>query len=94
MNKDREKAIDYLTILSGTGNITADEAEAIDIAISDMEKNIPKKPTPIDWEQYVGVIDNAHFLRGSCWCPNCEKAIKSGRYCDNCGQLLDWSDVE
>lgn len=70
------------------------EMKAVEIAISDMEKNIPKKPTPINYEQYAEVVRNAHSLRGFYWCPNCNTAVKSGRYCVNCGQLLDWSDEE
>jgi len=70
------------------------QREAKDMAISDMEKQIPKKPIPINYEQYVGVVRNAHYLRNHSWCPNCSKDIQSGRYCVNCGQLLDWSDEE
>lgn len=64
--------------------------EFFKMAISDIEKNIPKKPIPIDYKQYVGVIRNAEYLRNRSWCPNCHTDIKSGRYCVNCGQLLDW----
>lgn len=61
------------------------------MAISDMEKQIPKKPTKtISLEQYVG-IRNDKYLRNRFWCPNCGMGISSGRYCSTCGQLLDWS---
>lgn len=56
------------------------------------EKQIAKKPIPIDYEKYIGVIDNARFLRGAYWCPNCKHVIKSGSFCNDCGQRLDWSD--
>ena len=56
------------------------------------EKQIAKKPIPIDYEKYIGVIDNARFLRGAYWCPNCKHVIKSGSFCNDCGQKLDWSD--
>lgn len=56
------------------------------------EKQIAKKPIPIDYEKYIGVIDNARFLRGAYWCPNCKHVIKSGSSCNDCGQRLDWSD--
>ena len=58
------------------------------------EKQIAKKPIPIDYEKYIGVIDNARFLRGAYWCPNCKHVIKSGSFCNDCGQRLDWSDEE
>jgi hypothetical protein len=58
------------------------------------EKQIPKKPTPIDYEKYIDVIDNARFLRGAYWCSNCKRVVKSGSFCSDCGQKLDWSDEE
>lgn len=68
--------------------------EAIRFAISALEKQIPKKPTPIDYEKYIDVIDNARFLRGAYWCPNCKRVVKSGSFCSDCGQKLDWGDDE
>ena len=69
-------------------------AEALGLAIHALEKQIPKKPTSIDYEKYVDVIGNAGFLRGAYWCPNCNYVVKSGSFCSNCGQKLDWSDEE
>lgn len=57
-----------------------------------IEKQIPKKPTHIDYEKYIDVIDNAKFLRGAYWCPNCKRVVRSGSFCSDCGQKLDWSD--
>ena len=54
------------------------------------EKNEPKKPLPIDYENYIGIIANAKFLKGAYWCPNCKHTVRSGVYCDDCGQALDW----
>ena len=56
------------------------------------EKQIAKKPIPIDYEKYIDVIDNARLLRGAYWCPNCKRVVKSGSFCNDCGQKLDWSD--
>ena len=67
--------------------------EAIRFAISAIEKQIPKKPTPIDYEKYIDVIDNARFLRGAYWCPNCKHVVKSGSFCSDCGQKLDWENT-
>ena len=69
-------------------------AKATRVAIQALEKKIPKKPTPIDYEKYIDVIDNARFLRGAYWCPNCKCVVKSGSFCSDCGQKLDWSDEE
>lgn len=68
--------------------------EARNMAIKALEKQIPKKPTPIDYEKYIDVIDNARFLRGAYWCPNCKHVVKSGSFCSDCGQAIDWSDEE
>lgn len=59
-----------------------------------MEKQKEKKPTPIDYKRYIGVVENAKALRGLYWCPNCHQTVNSGSFCKNCGQKLDWSDEE
>ena len=69
-------------------------SDAYKMAINALEKQIPKKPTPIDYEKYIDVIDNARLLRGAYWCPNCKRVVKSGSFCNDCGQKLDWSDEE
>lgn len=68
--------------------------EASGLAIQALEKQIPMKPTPIDYEKYIDVIDNAKFLKGAFWCPNCKHVVHSGSFCKDCGQKLDWSDEE
>lgn len=55
-----------------------------------VEKQKPKKPIPINYQDYAGKIDNAEFLEGSYLCPNCKTAIRSGGYCCRCGQRLDF----
>ena len=66
----------------------------LQIAINALEKQIPKKPIPIDYKKYMDVVNNAISLRGGFWCPNCKKVVRSGSYCNDCGQKLDWSDEE
>ena len=56
------------------------------------EKATAKKPIPIDYEKYTEVVKNAKLLRGAYWCPNCNHVVKSGDYCNDCGQKLDWSE--
>lgn len=70
------------------------EIGSIEECRASREKQMPKKPIPIDYEKYIGVIDNASFLRGAYWCPNCKHVVKSGSFCKDCGQTLDWSDEE
>ena len=64
------------------------------IAIQALEKQIPKKPTPIDYEKYMDTVKNALFLKGTYWCPNCNHVVKCGTYCSDCGQKLDWSNEQ
>lgn len=60
--------------------------KSLDIAISAIEKQIPKKVK----------IDEGYVL-----CPICNHCIEdidfisdnSHKYCDCCGQALDWSDA-
>ena len=64
-----------------------DEKEGIEchnIAISALEKQIPKKVNislkgTTDWNT-------------KCHCPNCHSVVSNGKYCSNCGQALKWRD--
>ena len=64
-----------------------DYAIAIDTAIEALEKQIPKKPISLgeDIDRDVGQ------------CPNCKEIIdtyEDYKYCSDCGQAIDWRDVE
>lgn len=67
--------------------------KSLDIAISAIEKQIPKKPT---YEE----IDNVYgALKGTCAkcgdvCLISEDAKPFEHYCRYCGQKIDWSDSE
>lgn len=91
------------------GIIPQKRAEAIDVAINALEKQIPKKPIlkhdvsvmhinrgnqPHEWKRLES--DNWH-------CPECDSFVgervyvlskvhdqRKKKYCDNCGQKLDW----
>ena len=65
---------------------------AKEMSIKALEKQIPKKPTPIDYEKYMDTVKNALFLKGAYWCPNCNHVVKCGTYCSDCGQKLDWDE--
>jgi predicted RNA-binding Zn-ribbon protein involved in translation (DUF1610 family) len=64
-------------------NSKTKNAEALDVAIKALEKQIPKKPlNDYCWH-----------------CPNCEEEVywdtecgqQKFRYCHNCGQKIDWN---
>ena len=69
-------------------NYPMDYAVAFEIAISALEKQIPKKPINVEKHYYecpcckqdLGVSDDDIFVY--------ENPGKN--YCDNCGQALDW----
>ena len=68
-------------------NTTKEElAEAMRMAIQALEKQIPKKPIFYAHNYYCSVCDS---LIG-----NNEFEWKRFKYCDTCGQKLDWSDEE
>ena len=61
-------------------NSKTKNAEALDVAIKALEKQIAKKP-----------IDRCMFKE----CPDChEIEIQYCNYCPTCGQKLDWSDED
>lgn len=72
------------------GIIPQKRAEALDVAIQALEKQIPKKPIENDTNSFD--------------CPCCKYDLKTDTgnpfgdyflsYCDNCGQKIDWSDEE
>ena len=69
-----------------------DYLEALKLSAKALEKQIPKNPTPIDYEKYMDTVKNALFLKGAYWCPNCNHVVKCGTYCSDCGQKLDWDE--
>lgn len=93
--KDIEKAIDWLSC--ERDNYSKDSAYYyyMGLAISTLEKQIPKRPLYDDDGGYP-----EYFER---WlaCPICDEAIpeytaenNTWCYCLGCGQKLDWLEVE
>lgn len=66
------------------GIISQKRAEAIDMSINALEKQIAKKPIFYAHDYYCSVCNS---LVG-----NNEFEWKRFKYCDTCGQKLDWSD--
>lgn len=63
--------------------------KSLDIAISAIEKQIPKKPKR-DKEYSLGrVCPKCHYYLG-----NVQFITHHCNYCKNCGQAIDWSDTE
>lgn len=55
--------------------------EASELAIQALEKQIPKKPDFTEDKEFA-----------LCPCCNGNGLADKQKYCDNCGQKLDWSD--
>lgn len=87
-----EEAIDIVKCAIGEveWNYSLDYAEAFEVAIEALEKQIPEKPI---WKT------DPMFGDSCIVCLNCENtAIVNPfthsifKHCPNCGQALDWSD--
>lgn len=64
--------------------------EAVDMAISALEKQIPKKP---GMKKLIGKLGNSNVYVIPC--GNCGSSIKiTHLLCPWCGHAIDWSDVE
>ena len=84
-----EEAIDIVKCAIGEvgWSYPIDYAEAIEVTIEALEKQVAKKPIP--------AVQSGFF-----WCPACRKAIKMRiegskiniSHCPFCGQALDWRE--
>ena len=87
-----EEAIEILQEERDYAQFSKYVKDAIKIAISALEKQIPKK------------VIFGHDEQDAICCPNCETEIAMMdeyryesvfyKHCPNCGQKLDWSDTE
>jgi len=81
-------------IIPGDGDGVQDDIQALNLAITALEKQIPKKIYHKTWADIDGVPYDL--------CPNCENnlcttgllANRKGKYCSDCGQKLDWEESE
>lgn len=70
--------------------------KALNMAVEALEKQIPKK---------VCEVQKDYIIKHHC-CPSCDYPVnvsfikdriagfRKDKYCNNCGQALDWSDAE
>lgn len=74
--------------------VTDVDAPALEMAIKALEKQIPKNPT----YEGDGYAPDGAFIWGELICPCCGRRYEVDYddydYCPDCGQKLDWSDVE
>lgn len=70
----------FVQDLAENAYLTMSTAEEMELAISAIEKQIPKKP----------IINNRKMQ-----CVNGHnQPVQHYKYCPMCGQLMDWSDTE
>lgn len=81
--EEREAIKELHGIRPRGGIIPQKRAEALDVAIQALEKQIPKKPDFTEDKEFA-----------LCPCCNGKGLLDKQKYCDNCGQKLDWSDVK
>ena len=70
-------------------NYPLDYAEAFEVAIEALEKQVVKKPIPAEEQDIRYVMKYT--------CPSCGKHFTGtgiADYCYHCGQALDWRETE
>lgn len=73
-------------------------SDAFEMAIKALEKQVPKKPlykqgTRYKWIDSVrerGRYHNVEKYANRDACPNCKEDVLRTKYCEKCGQKLDW----
>ena len=72
--------------------------DCYNLIIESLEKQIPKKPQYVDirFRNHGKNISDGKSLSKCYKCPNCNTHIfhvfDSEKFCENCGQALDWSN--
>ena len=97
MTYEEAKALFEEDLKDGKCSDDCPECTARELAISALEKQIPKKPIQANYIVRVNgvatLLDENEFTK----CPSCiykDIEVKHGqKYCHICGQALDWSDA-
>lgn len=86
-----EKAIDYVFGGAILRNPSKDR-ELRTMIIEALEKQVPKKPIVFISDRYD--YPEEAYRCSICDSDNGEYLYKGQRYCDECGNAVDWSDVK
>lgn len=92
-----QEAIKYIKLFREEWDVNSKtkNAEALDVAIKALEKQIPKKP-------FKTMDENNPYYKYMPWCcPCCRETLyedtewggQEFAYCTECGQKLDWREL-
>lgn len=100
-----EDAIKILKVNATLSPKATEFCEAVKIAVAAIERQMPQKPLkrPFDYSELKGKSYYENY--DDFLCPSCKKRIISNingdwvagrrqKYCDECGQALDWNKAE
>lgn len=91
---NKEVRNNFVQNLAENAYINMCSVEEMNIAISALEKQIPKKPDLIG----DGYDDNGNLIYDTWICPCCETQYELDyddyKFCPECGQAIDWSDLK
>ena len=88
---EKDLAEDYRVVLHEAKSMGCNKIKALyniplknmEMIVQALEKQIPKKPDFTEDKEFA-----------LCPCCNGKGLLNKQKYCDNCGQKLDWSDEE
>lgn len=84
----------FVQNLAENAYITMCSAEEMKVAIEALEKQIPKKPDLLG----DGYDDSGNLVYDTWTCPCCETQYElyydDYKFCPECGQAIDWSDLK
>ena len=86
----------FLRILNENAYTHLCEPSDIKNAIDALDKQIPKKPISNKVKVGKVKVGNGWWCKGTTIhkCPICDEyATRTSKYCNQCGQALDWSDT-
>lgn len=100
-----EDAIKILKVNAVISPKATEFCEAVKIAVAAIERQMPQKPLkrPFDYSELKGKSYYENY--DNFLCPSCKKRIISNinggwvagrrqKYCDKCGQALDWEGIK
>ena len=96
MTYEEAKALFEEDLKDGKCSDDCPECNARELAISALEKQIPKKPIQANYIVKVNGVDTLLDENEFTKCPSCtykDIEVKHGqKYCHICGQAIDWSN--